>query len=46
MQKTTSLSNFSAEVRTRNIPEVRNEEIELNVAVALTDSNKYTLNGN
>ena len=46
MHKTTPLNYFSAEARTRNMPEIRNEEIGLNVAVTLTDSNKYNLNGN
>ena len=45
MQKTTPLNYFSAEARTRNIPEISNEEIELNVAVTLADSNKNNLNG-
>ena len=44
--KNTSLSYFSAEARTRNIPEIRNEEMEWNVADTLTESNKYNINGN
>ena len=42
----TPLSYFSAEARTRNIPETQYQEIEFNVAVKVTDSNKYNINGN
>ena len=42
----TPLSYFSADAQTRNIPETQNQEIEFNVAVKVTDSNKYNIIGN
>ena len=41
-----SLKYFSAKARMRNMTELHNEEIELNVDVTLTESHKRNFNGN